>query len=108
MDKISDDLVYHCSDDNGIQALFIYIIIFIIFIPSGRLYSMIDAIFYEGCKLGLFSPIVSFQVSPQIAWIRRCIITLVAFVRLFSFVHFQMCPQSTCIRGCKITLVAFV
>ena len=39
---------------------------------------------------------------------RRCIITLVGFVRLFSTVHFQMCPQIACLRRCKVTLVAFI
>ena len=47
-------------------------------------------------------------MCPQGAWIRACIITLVAFVWLFSTVCFQMCHQSACIRGCIVTLVAFV
>ena len=32
------------------------------------------------------------QVCPQMACLRGCIVTLVAFVRLFSIVCFQMCP----------------
>ena len=44
----------------------------------------------------------------QCAFIRGCIVTLVAFVRLFSTVSFQMGPQFTCIGSCKVTLVAFV
>ena len=39
---------------------------------------------------------------------RRCIVTLAAFVWLFSAVRFQMCPQSACLRGCIVTLIAFV
>ena len=37
-------------------------------------------------------------MRPQSAFIRRCIITLVAFVKSFSAVGFQMCPEMTC-RG---------
>ena len=55
----------------------------------------------------LFST-VHFQMCLQSACITGFKITQVAFVCLFSTVHFQMCLQSTCIRGCKITLVAFV
>ena len=42
------------------------------------------------------------------ACIRRCIFTLVAFMRLFSTVHFQMSPQATRSRRGIITLIAFV
>ena len=60
---------------------------------------------------------------PQITCLRRGIVTLVAFVWLFSTVPFQMSlplrihshtvrfqmgPQTACIIGCKVTLVAFV
>ena len=55
----------------------------------------------------LFST-VCIQMSPQIACPRRCIVTLVAFVWLFSTVYFQMCFQSSCIGGCKVTLVASI
>ena len=41
---------------------------------------------------------------PQIACIRRCIIALVAYVRLFSTVCFQMCDQSTFVRRCIMSL----
>ena len=52
-------------------------------------------IFYEGRQLGLFFSIVSFQMCPQAVCPRGCIITLDAFVHLFSAVHFQMCSQIT-------------
>ena len=55
----------------------------------------------------LFS-MVRFQMSLQIACMRWCIVTLVAFVWFFSTVHFQMGPQIVCTRGCIFTLVAFV
>ena len=44
----------------------------------------------------------------QSACIRGCIVTLVAFVRLFFSVRFQMCSQITCMRRGIVTLVAFV
>ena len=47
-------------------------------------------------------------MSPKIACPRGCIVTLVAFVWLFSSVHFQMCPQTACIKGCIVALIAFV
>ena len=40
---------------------------------------------------------VCFQVSPQIAYPVGCVVTLVAFVRLFSTVRFQMSHQITCL-----------
>ena len=55
----------------------------------------------------LFST-VRFQMSPQMACLRECRVTLLAFVWLFPTVYFQMCPQIACPRGCKVTLVAFV
>ena len=39
---------------------------------------------------------------------RRCIVTLVAFVWLFSIVRFQMSPQMACLRRDIVTLAAFV
>ena len=42
---------------------------------------------------------VCFHMSPQIACLRGCIITFIAFVQLFSTVRFQMCPQSADIQG---------
>ena len=48
-----------------------------------------------------------FQMLPQIAYLRGCGVTLVAFV-LFSTVRFQMSLQVACIRGRIVTLVAFV
>ena len=47
-------------------------------------------------------------MPPQIACLRRCIVTLVTFVWFFSTVRFQMRPQMACLRGCIVTLVAFV
>ena len=47
-----------------------------------------------------FSPMCFFQLFPQIACQRGCIVTLVAFVWLFSTVCFQMFPQIVCTRGC--------
>ena len=58
--------------------------------------------------VSIFSTAVCFQMSPQIACIRGCIVTLVAFVWLFSTVRHQMFLQIGCLRGCIITLVAFV
>ena len=55
----------------------------------------------------LFSA-VRFQMNLQSECIRWCIVTLVAFVWLFSAVRFQMSLQTPCMGGCKITLVAFV
>ena len=55
----------------------------------------------------LWHLIPSPQMCPQIACIRGCKCTLVAFVQLFSAVDFQMSCQSACIRGCKVTLFAF-
>ena len=54
----------------------------------------------------LFST-VCFRMIPQIARLSRCIVTLVAFVWLFSSVCFQMHPQMACLRWCITTLVAF-
>ena len=47
-------------------------------------------------------------MSPQTVCPRGCIITLVAFVWLFSTVFIKMVPQSACPNGCIVTLVAFV
>ena len=47
-------------------------------------------------------------MSPQIAGLRGCKTTLVAFVWLFSTVRFQMCPQITCLNRCIVALVTFV
>ncbi len=48
-----------------------------------------------------------FQMLLQIAYLRGCGVTLVAFV-LFSTVRFQMSLQVACIRGRIVKLVAFV
>ena len=47
------------------------------------------------------------QMFPQNVRTRKCIATLVAFVRLFSTMHFQMFPKIACPEGCIIALVAF-
>ena len=47
-------------------------------------------------------------MSFQIAHRKKCRVTLLAFVWLFSTVCFQMSPQIAGLRGCIITLVAFV
>ena len=47
-----------------------------------------------------------FCMLPQMAFIRGCLVTLVAFVWLFSAVHFQMIPQTPCLR--RVILVAYV
>ena len=49
-----------------------------------------------------------FQMCPQIAYLRRSIVTLVAFVWLFSTVHFQMFSQIACMSRGIVALVAFV
>ena len=55
----------------------------------------------------LFST-VFLQLSPQMACARRCKIILNVFVWPFSTVHFQMLTQRAWIRASKVTLVAFV
>ena len=47
-------------------------------------------------------------MSAQHVCTRRCIVTLVAFVKLFSTVRFQMSPQHVCTRRGIVTLLAFV
>ena len=46
-------------------------------------------------------------MSSQRVCRRECVVTLVAFVWLFSTVCFQKSLQIACINWCKITLVAF-
>ena len=43
---------------------------------------------------------VCFPMISQIACLRGCIITLVAFVQLFSTVYFQMSPQTAYLGEC--------
>ena len=47
-------------------------------------------------------------MSFQVACLTRCIVTLVAFVRFFSWVDFQMCIQMACLYKCIVALIAFV
>ena len=61
------------------------------------------------CKVTLvafvrFDSRVSFQMPPQIACLNRCIVASVAFVRFFSRANFQIRPQIACLNGC---IVAF-
>ena len=59
------------------------------------------------CTCMLFSR-VSFQMCPQIAYLYRCKVALVTFVRFFSRMDFHMGPQTACMNSCKVTLAAFV
>ena len=81
------------------RNLIILCILWIIKYPTGWIYSWIFILLLSA---------VNFQMSPQSACMRGCIVTLVAFVWLLSSVSFHMCPQRTLIRACKITQVAFV
>ena len=47
-------------------------------------------------------------MCPQNVCPRRCIVTLIAFVQLFTTVRFQMCPQIAFLRRGIVTLVTFV
>ena len=51
---------------------------------------------------------MSFHMSWKIFCPRGCIVTLVAFVWLFSAVHFKMRHQMACMSGWKVSLVAFI
>ena len=67
----------------------------------------------RGCKITLAAFVwlfstVSFQVCPSRTRIKAGIFTLVTFVWLFSAVYFQMYPQMACIRSCIVTLIAFI
>ena len=53
-------------------------------------------------------PTVRFQMSPQSACTKGCIVTLVAFMWCFSTVCFQMCPQIFCVWSFRVTLVTLV
>ena len=58
----------------------------------------------KGCVISLVAFVrlfssVCFQMSDQFACFRGCIVTLNAFVWLFSSVHYQMCPQIVCMSG---------
>ena len=44
----------------------------------------------------------------QVAYLRKSVVTLVAFVTFFSTVRLQMRFQIACLRRCKVTLIAFV
>ena len=68
---------------------------------------------FRRCKVTLIAFVwlfstVCFQMWLQSPSMCRCKVTLVAFIWLVSTVHFQMCPQATFHRGCILTLVALV
>ena len=65
-----------------------------------------ECIITLGAFVWLFST-VCFQMSPQMRCLRRYIVTLVAFIWLFSTMCLQMFPQNVRTRGCIATLVAF-
>lgn len=64
----------------------------------------------------LFFNTVQYQISPQMACLRGCIVTPVTFCftfhccgfsNLISTVRFQMLPPNICMGGCKVTLATF-
>ena len=55
-----------------------------------------------------FSSRVSYQMSPQIAFLNKSIVTLVTAVRFHSRVSFQVFPQIGCLNRSIVTLFAFV
>ena len=57
--------------------------------------------------VGLFST-MRVHMCPQIESMSGCIVALVAFVCLFSTVRFQMCPRIAFPRECIVTLIVFV
>ena len=63
---------------------------------------LFETIFYISCF------IVGFQMSPQMTSLRGCIVTIVAFDRLFPNVCFRMSTQTACIRRCIVTSIAFI
>ena len=60
--------------------------------PPQRFQMNQKLVYPRGCICLAFSS-VYFQMSPQMACLRGCKVTLVAFVWLFSTVYFQMSPQ---------------
>lgn len=47
------------------------------------------------------------HLSSLTTILRRGLEEVVTFVLLFHAMRFQMIPQSACLRGCIVTLVAF-
>ena len=90
----------------GIAALvaFVFYRVFLNVSPNGlskRMHNHIDYI----CLTFL---LCAFSNVSSKYFNKMHIVTLIAFIWLFSTVHFQICPQIICIRGCKVTLIAFV
>ena len=65
---------------------------------------------YDFSPLGYIFVFVFFprHLRPQIACLRWCIVTLVAFVSLFSCVRFQMSPHMAFLRWFIVALATFV
>ena len=59
-------------------------------------------------RVGLALSAMCFQVFPQTACIKRCIVTTVALIWLYSTVHFQMLFQTACVYRGKVTMVAHI
>ena len=51
---------------------------------------------------------MSFQMSPQIAFLGKFRFTLAAFMQFYSHVDFEMCPQISFLNRCIVALAAFV
>ena len=47
-------------------------------------------------------------MCPQIMYVGKRKVTLVAFIQTIAIVCFQMGPQIACLRGCIVTLDTFV
>ena len=62
---------------------------------------------HTSCTFLVFS-IVCFQMWTRIACLRRCIVTLVAFLWLFSTVCFHMGLQIACIREAPTEMLALL
>ena len=52
--------------------------------------------------------IVSFHMTVQTAFLRRCVVALVALVWLFSCMNVHMSSQMACLITCIIALIAIV
>ena len=72
-------------------------------VPSSRLPERMQS--HTGCICSTFLHCAFSNVPSKL---RRCKVTLVAFVLFFSTMHFQMCLQTTCIIAGIVTLVALV
>ena len=59
-------------------------------------------------RVGLALSAMCFQVFPQTACIKRCIVTTVALIWLYFTVHFQVLFQTACVYRGIVTMVAFI